>query len=330
VPYCQCNDVEKYQLKRGDILFARTGATTGKSFLVRDVEDSVFASYLIRLRVRSGILPEFLFWFFQSSQYWSAVGGGIDDGNRPNMNGSKLAELVVLFPESEAEQRRFVERVELLTSRSQKLRELNASLVEDMTRLLRAEYKRITEDAPTKPFSDVAKLVRRWVKTKPDQNYPETGIRSFGKGTFHKPALTGEQLGTKRICRIKAGDLVRLGRRHRRRAAGRRWPRGLAPFYDARSFAGSGDRRISVLLLSDRTRSGTNPGRVARFSRQKPDAGNYEARKNPRARAAHRRPAPVCQITESPFSIAAVAKLSGEKSELREHDASIDHREASC
>jgi len=106
------------------------------------------------------------------------------------------------------EQRRIVARVESLTSRSQKLRELNSSLVEDMTRLLRAEYKRITEHAPTKPFSDVAKLVRRWVKTKPDQNYPETGIRSFGKGTFHKPALTGEQLGTKRICRIKAGDLV--------------------------------------------------------------------------------------------------------------------------
>jgi len=208
VPYCQCDDVEKYRLKQGDILFARTGATTGKSFLVRDVTDSVFASYLIRLRVRSGILPEFLFWFFQSSQYWSGVGGGIDVGSRPNMNGSKLAELVVLFPESEAEQRRFVERVELLTGRSQKISELNASLVEDMGRLLRAEYKRITEDAPIMPFSDVAKLVRRWVKTKPDQNYPETGIRSFGKGTFHKPALTGEQLGTKRICRIKAGDLV--------------------------------------------------------------------------------------------------------------------------
>ncbi len=106
------------------------------------------------------------------------------------------------------EQKRIAARIESLTSRSEKLSELNTSLVEDMTRLLRAEYKRITEDAPTKPFSDVAKLVRRWVKTKPDQNYPETGIRSFGKGTFHKPALTGEQLGTKRICRIEAGDLV--------------------------------------------------------------------------------------------------------------------------
>ncbi len=124
-----------------------------------------------------------------------------------NLNIGLVKGVKIPFPPL-PEQKRMVVRIESLTSRSQKLRELNASLVEDMTRLLRAEYKRITEDAPTKPFSDVAKLVRRWVKTKPDQNYPETGIRSFGKGTFHKPALTGEQLGTKRICRIKAGDLV--------------------------------------------------------------------------------------------------------------------------
>ena len=55
---------------------------------------------------------------------------------------------------------------------------------------------------------EAAKLVRRWVRTTPDQNYPETGIRSFGKGTFHKPALTGRQIGNKRICHIREGDLV--------------------------------------------------------------------------------------------------------------------------
>ncbi len=65
---------------------------------VREVQDAVFASYLIRLRVRSGVLPEYVFCYFQSPEYWSVVGGGIDDGNRPNMNGSKLAELLVLFP----------------------------------------------------------------------------------------------------------------------------------------------------------------------------------------------------------------------------------------
>jgi type I restriction enzyme S subunit len=34
------------------------------------------------------------------------------------------------------------------------------------------------------------------------------GIRSFGKGTFHKPALSGFDLGTKRVFHIEPGDLL--------------------------------------------------------------------------------------------------------------------------
>lgn len=50
VPYCKCDDLNKYALKNGDIVIARTGATTGKSFLIGDLaERSVFASYRIRL-----------------------------------------------------------------------------------------------------------------------------------------------------------------------------------------------------------------------------------------------------------------------------------------
>jgi type I restriction enzyme S subunit len=208
VPYCPCDEPEKYRLADKDIVFARTGATTGKSYLVRNPPNAVFASYLIRIRPGERVLPEYVWWYFQSSRYWASVFGGIDDGNRPNMNGTKLAALRIPFPTSKTEQRRLVTRVEAVTSRAQELRALNASLVEDATHLLAAEYNRICHDAPTKPFGKVAKLVRRRVQTQPDASYNETGIRSFGKGTFHKPALTGRQLGNKRVFHIHPGDLV--------------------------------------------------------------------------------------------------------------------------
>src|SRR3974390_1153872 len=53
VPYCKIDSTElaRYQLASGDIVFARTGGTTGKSFLVNEPPKAVFASYLIRLRV---------------------------------------------------------------------------------------------------------------------------------------------------------------------------------------------------------------------------------------------------------------------------------------
>jgi type I restriction enzyme S subunit len=153
------------------------------------------------------VTPGWVFGIVRSDWFINQVVRHDEKNAYPSVSDDQVLAVKVPVPPM-LEQRRIIARVESLTSRSQKLRELNSSLGEDMTRLLRAEYKRITEDVPTMPFSDVAKLARRWVKTKPDQQYPETGIRSFGRGTFHKPALTGEQLGTKRICRLKAGDLV--------------------------------------------------------------------------------------------------------------------------
>ena len=53
VPYCpiDASDLPKYRLTDGDIVFARTGATTGKSYLVSNPPESVFASYLIRVQL---------------------------------------------------------------------------------------------------------------------------------------------------------------------------------------------------------------------------------------------------------------------------------------
>ena len=51
VPFCSGDkkDIQKYSIVSGDIVFARTGATTGKSFLIRHCpENTLFASYLIR------------------------------------------------------------------------------------------------------------------------------------------------------------------------------------------------------------------------------------------------------------------------------------------
>ena len=124
VPYCPCDEPEKCRLSDGDIVFARTGATTGKSYLVRNPPEAVFASYLIRIRPCEHVLPEYIWWYFQSSSYWAAVYSGIDDGNRPNMNGTKLGALRIPFPKSKKMQRQIVSRLEMLDGKIAELREL--------------------------------------------------------------------------------------------------------------------------------------------------------------------------------------------------------------
>ncbi|MBI4658305.1 MAG: N-6 DNA methylase [Verrucomicrobia bacterium] len=132
VPYCRCNEVQKYRLSDGDILFLRTGATTGKNYLVKDPPEAVFASYLIRIRPGSRILPEFLWWYFQSGDYWDAVFSGTEDGNRPNMNGSKLAVLEVPFPKNKTEQRSIVARLDALRGKLDELQRLQREVAAEL------------------------------------------------------------------------------------------------------------------------------------------------------------------------------------------------------
>ena len=57
-------------------------------------------------------------------------------------------------------------------------------------------------------MAEVAPIVRRKVEVDVDGKYPELGVRSFGKGTFHRPVSNGIDVGTKKLYSIEPGDLV--------------------------------------------------------------------------------------------------------------------------
>jgi type I restriction enzyme S subunit len=101
VPYCECgnDDIPKYLLEAGDILFARTGSV-GKAFLVSSVpEPSIFASYLIRVRVdRTRLDPQFAFLFMQSAAYWSQIASQTHGAVQPNINATQLRSLLLPLP----------------------------------------------------------------------------------------------------------------------------------------------------------------------------------------------------------------------------------------
>ncbi len=101
VPYCQIteDDFKKYKLIDQDIVFARTGATTGKSYLVCDPPEAVAASYLIRLRVQDPtISAKFISKYFQTRKYWDNVSSGISGSAQGGFNASKLSALAIPIP----------------------------------------------------------------------------------------------------------------------------------------------------------------------------------------------------------------------------------------
>ena len=118
VPYCQIdeNDIETYLLKVNDILFARTGGTVGKSFLVEEVpERAIYAGYLIRTRYSSLLNPHYMKSFMESQLYWEQLKNGTIATAQPNCNGKTLAKMLLPIPPTK-EQERIVEKLTQLSS----------------------------------------------------------------------------------------------------------------------------------------------------------------------------------------------------------------------
>lgn len=92
VPCCQCSEptLSRLLLRPGDLLVARIGGTTGKTYLVRDCPEAVFASYLIRLRAKA-VDPGFLYYFTKSRLYWTQIDAHKGDKLKGGISGSVLA-----------------------------------------------------------------------------------------------------------------------------------------------------------------------------------------------------------------------------------------------
>lgn len=135
VPFCECPRPEQYLLQKNDLVFARTGATTGKSFVIDDCPNAVFASYLIRLRVRRLVTVTYLYRFFQTPSYWSQITDQKKGTGQPNVNGKKLANIRVPIASPE-EQRRIVAYLDSLQAKVDRLKALQAQTAAELEALL--------------------------------------------------------------------------------------------------------------------------------------------------------------------------------------------------
>lgn len=100
----------KYMLTKGDVLFARSGATVGKTYLYAEDSASCFAGYLIKAECNDLILPKFLVFFTQSSVYENWKNYIFNKATIQNIGADKYSTLMVPLPSIE-EQKRILERL---------------------------------------------------------------------------------------------------------------------------------------------------------------------------------------------------------------------------
>lgn len=108
VPFCAADDAtrKKYLLRKGDIVVARTGATTGYAKLIRADVDAIFASYLVRFQITDERAnPDFVGRILESHVYKAYVDGIKGGAAQPNANAVSLGNFEFKLPPLPTQQR---------------------------------------------------------------------------------------------------------------------------------------------------------------------------------------------------------------------------------
>ena len=154
------------------------------------------------------ILPQYMGWLCRTPAFVDLCARASEGTtNRVRLKEDEFLRLEIQIPDTK-EQQRIVIRIDTVQQQLQAADKLRSSIDRDIASLLAVRFQETLAHAKWIPMSDVSPIVRRDVIVDHQSNYAELGIRSFGKGTFHKPTLSGLELGDKRVYRIESGDLL--------------------------------------------------------------------------------------------------------------------------
>ena len=125
-------DAKSYFLYEGDLLFARTGATVGKTYLYNKRDGRcAFAGYLIKFPLNQNLVdPDFLFYYTHSKNYWRWLRSTQTEGVQPNVNAEQYSYMPVLTPPMQEQK-----KIAAILSRMDELIQKTDQIIEQTQRL---------------------------------------------------------------------------------------------------------------------------------------------------------------------------------------------------
>lgn len=121
---------DRFILEDGDMLFARSGATAGKTFLYRrELGPALFAGYCIRFRFDTRlILPDFVYLYSKTDRYAAWVRSMQRPSGQPNINKEEFKSFTIPLPDIAEQSRLAAALGTALTERRERLAQANALL----------------------------------------------------------------------------------------------------------------------------------------------------------------------------------------------------------
>ncbi len=197
-------------VRANQFILSRIDARNGAFGLVPESLDGAIVSNdfpVFNLNL-SRIIPRFLQWMSKTARFVDLCKQASEGTtNRVRLKEERFLSTEIPLPPL-PDQRRIVARIEELAAKIEEARKIKESVKITEHLLLSASFSKLITNSTLQQMEEVAPITRRPVEIEVDCAYHELGIRSFGKGTFHKPALNGVEVGTKKLFYIEPGDVV--------------------------------------------------------------------------------------------------------------------------
>ena len=105
-PDCDLSSTEKYKLQDGDIVFARTGASVGKTFIYKVSDGLVYyAGFLIRAKINANSYPDFVFYNTLTKEYEKFIRITSQRSGQPGVNAQEYSSFEFSLPSYEEQKR---------------------------------------------------------------------------------------------------------------------------------------------------------------------------------------------------------------------------------
>jgi type I restriction enzyme, S subunit len=191
----------RFVARSGQLILSRIDARNGAIGLVPPELDGAlvsndFPTFAID---KAGVNERFLSWITRALGFVELCRRASEGTtNRVRLQEDRFLALEIGLPPL-SEQQRLATWIEAISAELSRIHTLRSEQKVQMRSLLVGSFDRISHGAPKIPLREVAPVVRRPVKVEVDKSYAELGVRSFGNGTFHKPAITGRDWKQKDI-----------------------------------------------------------------------------------------------------------------------------------
>lgn len=201
----------QYIARAGQFIYSRLDARNGAMGIVPDpLDGAVVSNDFPTFNIKSDVVDaKFLAYLTQRSAF-EAVCEKASRGvtNRQRLKEEEFSAIEISLPSTIEEQRRILKRIHSVSARASEASRLQAILDEERDELLFALLEQMKEEATWAPMGEVAPIIRRSICIEHGREYPEIGVKSFGRGTFHTGDRERAIKGWARLFRIEPNDLL--------------------------------------------------------------------------------------------------------------------------